>query len=83
MNCAPTFEREMLKPISRGAIHRARRRPEPALGTACRAPTFAGSQQMDRAEHAVPNGDPRSALRAGGPRHSVRPKRECIYEMDY
>ena len=27
MNCAPTFECEMLKPISRGAIHRARSRP--------------------------------------------------------
>ena len=24
MNCAPTFKREMLKPISRGAIHRVR-----------------------------------------------------------
>ena len=27
MNCAPTFEHEMLKPISRGAIHRVRSRP--------------------------------------------------------
>ena len=27
MNCTPTFEREMLKPISRGAIHRDRGRP--------------------------------------------------------
>ncbi len=27
MNCAPTLEHEMLKPVSRGAIHRVRGRP--------------------------------------------------------
>ena len=27
MNCAPTLERKMLKPISKGAIHRLRSRP--------------------------------------------------------
>ena len=35
MNCAPAFEREILKPVSRGAIYHARGRPTSAIISLC------------------------------------------------